>query len=143
MGKRGPKPTPTPILRLRGSRLADSRHDTPGLPSEIPECKELHNSAQEHWDRQIKILQEMKVLTRADGEALARYCYLLAAWDRLTAQFDSLPVDEWIHHAMKLAPGLSKLEACFGFTPADRTRVSVNRKEDVGTKENKKERFLG
>src|SRR5215468_3667791 len=81
MGRRGPAPTPTPILELRGSRLANrNRHEPKGPPGK-PRCPDwLDDDAKTAWRKLVPELEMMGVLTRIDANALARYCRLWSRW---------------------------------------------------------------
>ncbi len=79
MGKRGPKPTPTAVLKLRGSTLVTGRREAAEVqgPAGTPDAPEwLDEEARAAWDRIVPLLEGMGVLTRIDGNALARYCRL-------------------------------------------------------------------
>lgn len=90
MGKRGPKPTPTAILKARGSWLADTRTDEPeprkGMPTK-PAF--LRGEASEEWDRQAELLYEEGRLALMDRAHLAMYC---AAWGEFVEA--AIAVDE-------------------------------------------------
>ncbi len=83
MGRRGPKPTPTPILKLRGSTLATQRREESEVqgPTGRPECpKWLDADARSAWEELIPMLESMRVLTPIDGNALARDCRQRSRW---------------------------------------------------------------
>lgn len=86
------------------------------------------------------MLDRMGILTRVDGNALARYCRLWQRW-RTAEEFieehgDQYPVKDKdgtvisfrlfpsARVAMALAAELRRLEQEFGLTPAARTRIS-------------------
>ena len=74
MGKRGPKPTPTPILKLRGSWRGKDRPDAdlePNLPK-MPAC--LSVAAKKRWKEVVPELDALGVLQRVDETILAMYC---------------------------------------------------------------------
>lgn len=144
MGKRGPRPTPTAELELRGSRQAKINRKNgepqpdPGAP-DPPEWLEGEGLAV--WDELAPQLEEMGVFTKVDGLAFARYCVLWAQWVKAImfiqqhgttyplkdgngkikcfAQFPEVAVMN------KTSMTLSRLEAEFGLTPSARTRISV------------------
>ena len=151
MGSRGPAATPTDILKLRGSRLADRRPREPRPPKGAPRCpSRLTKPERSVWKQVVPILREMQVLTLADGNALARYCVLLCEWWRCDAfikQYGmSFPMKRVIDKGLateraevigfqpfpelcqrnKLDAVLQRLEAEFGLTPAARTRIEVD-----------------
>lgn len=146
MGRRGPAPTPTPILRLRGSkRVTKTRleREVAG-PAGAPECPDwLDADARAAWDGLVPLLELMGVLSRADGHALARYCRLWSRWRKAEAFIDKhgemYPLKDdaggtkcfaqWpqVAIANKLAQQLTRLEAEFGLTPAARSRIQLER----------------
>lgn len=154
MGARGPAPTPTAILKLRGSRLPDYR---PGEPQPQPGTPKApaHFDAERRkvWRETCKLLDTMRVLTVADGKALERYVVLFLRW-RKAEEFiaangttfplkgggpntpyvghlpDGTPIVAFMEYpqvrqAMTLDDALRKLEQQFGLTPAARARLSV------------------
>ena len=151
MGRRGPPPTPTAILKLRGSPLATKRrnlHEPKGPPGK-PRCPDwLDADAKVAWRHLIPKLEMMGVLTQIDGNALARYCRLWSRWrtaeafinkhgemyplkdDRGKVKcFQSFPQ---VSTANKLAQQLTRLEQEFGMTPSARTRIQVTPPVNAG-----------
>lgn len=72
----------------------------------------------------------MGVLTKADGNAVARYCVLVVA-------FHSCDLDT----QLKIADRLLKLEQQFGLTPSARAGLAT-RKESEPTENRGKSRFF-
>ena len=145
MGRRGPAPTPTNILKLRGSTLVSKRREKsePKAPVGKPRCPDwLDQDAKAAWKQVAPLLEAMGVLTRIDVNALARYCRLWSRWRKAEAFLDQhgemypLKHDNgqvkymqpWPQVAIagKLAQQLTRLEQEFGMTPAARTRIQVN-----------------
>ena len=145
MGRRGPAPTPTEILKLRGSTLVTKRRDQsePKAPKGKPRCPDwLDKDAKTMWRHLVPLLDAMGVLTRLDGNALARYCRLWSRWRKAEAFIDKngemFPIrqdngqvkyfGQWpqVAIAHKLALQLTRLEQELGMTPAARTRVQVS-----------------
>lgn len=138
MGKRGPKPTPTAILDLRGSRRADDRPDL-RVHAEMPEPPAwLVGAALEMWHELAALLYHAKVLTRRDRNALARYCRLWERWRRAEEQVDKVglmlvgrdkdgnPVmrrNPVAIEARNLAAILDRMEAAFGLNPSSRAAI--------------------
>ena len=88
MGKRGPKPTPTNILKLRGSTLVSKRREASEVqgPEGMPDAPDwLDDEARAAWDRLAPMLDGMGILTRVDENALARYCRLWSRWRKMEA----------------------------------------------------------
>lgn len=139
MGKRGPKPKPTALLKLHGSWRADLNKHEPQPPSGDPECPDwLEQEAKNNWAELCPLLSAMRVLTKADKNALARYCQYLARWRQceewVTRFGGRMPVKKdgevigyvespEVRQSLKYAAALSKLEADFGLTPSARTRI--------------------
>lgn len=109
----GPAPTPTAVLRLRGSKRAKYRRGGEPLPTGTPVCPAwVRADARAAWKAIVPELEASGVLSRVDVNTLARYCTLWAAWRR-----DRL--DQFLNAE------LGKLEREFGMTPASRTRIRV------------------
>lgn len=135
MGRRGPKRTPTIILRNRGSWLAGQRRDA-DFPRGAPEPPDwLAGEARAAWDRLVPMLMERGVLTRADASALA--C-LSIAWGRL-AEAEAVIAREGLtvttitggvkqHPAVQISAAAwgQVVRGCalFGLDPADRSSVT-------------------
>jgi P27 family predicted phage terminase small subunit len=54
----------------------------PQIPIRLPAM------ARAHWNRLVPIVKKMKVLTVADGDALAAYCTVLMRWELATAAIE-------------------------------------------------------
>ncbi len=150
MGRRGPRPTPTEVLRARGSRRADRNPERqePEPPPGPPECPAwLNPDAKVVWDQMLGLLSEMGVLTKADGNALARYAVMFCQWRQaqefitkngpifpirsgtgVTKGFGQFPQ---VSIAARLSAALLKIEAEFGLTPSSRARIDVNTGDGV------------
>jgi P27 family predicted phage terminase small subunit len=145
MGRRGPRPTPTSVLRARGSRRANDRKSEPVVPPGRPECPDwLDPEAKQVWAQLVPILEEMAVLTKADLNPLARYCQLFIRWKRaelfIQQYGETYPVKSargqvkcffaWpqVGIAHKLSQALTRLEQEFGLSPSARTHVEVDRR---------------
>lgn len=138
MGERGPRPLPTEVLRLRGSPRADLNRFEPKPPTR-PEW--LSEEAAQAWDEVVPMLDQMKVLSRIDGNALARYVELWVEWRTALAfvrkHGSTYPIKDGngkikalgqfpqVASVHKLSLALSRLECEFGMTPSARTRISV------------------
>lgn len=152
--KRGPAPTPTNILKLRGSRRAD-RPKEPKPPKGPGRCPSwLSKDAKAVWRQMVVILKAMNVLTVADGNALIRYCEYWVRWrkceefvrqyglsfpqkrvvgkgeNQTTEVIGFQPFPEATERH-RLEKCLHQLEAEFGLTPAARTRIQVEKKPEV------------
>ena len=154
MGKRGPKPTPTAALALRGSWRAKSRPSEPkpsGGKPRVPAW--LPNEAKTIWKALIPILAEMRVLTTADGFALSRFCTSYARWQRLVlflAENGETADDHRVKRlrpevriASNLADQISRLEQQFGLTPSARAslRMELSKREEPDPLTDRKARY--
>jgi P27 family predicted phage terminase small subunit len=146
MGERGPPPTPTNVLAMRGSWRANRNPGEPHPERGRPRCPRwLDEKAKEAWAQLIPQLDRMGVLAKIDGNALARYCQLWSRWrkaeDFLQQQGDTYLVKgpdgkatavkayPQARIAAQLAEQLLRLEQHFGMTPAARARLSAPREE--------------
>jgi len=152
MGRRGPAPTPTPILKLRGSKRVTRKREAGEVcgPEGTPDRPDwLDDDAAKVWDHLVPMLDGMGVLTRIDGNALARYCRLWTRWRKAEAFIDDrgemYPLKDdngkvkcfaqWPQVAMasKLALQLTRLEQEFGMTPSARARIQLApQKQEAG-----------
>lgn len=84
MGKRGPQPTPTNTLKLRGSWRAGEREGEPDIEIECPEppCW-LSEAAVEHWRHLSLQAFGMGVMASAHSTGLALLCESLANYIEL------------------------------------------------------------
>lgn len=145
MGSRGPQPTPTNILKIRGSRLAREREKSGepmperGVPTRPATVVKESRAV---WSAVTRMLDEMSVLTIADGGQLERYCLMFVQWRQLQRVIDrfsktddmliaAIRGDEtrqimrnvWMEYH-KLDQALRQTEMQFGLTPAARARLS-------------------
>ena len=145
MGRRGPPATPTSVLKLRGSTLVTKEREAREVkgPSGTPTCPRwLDDDAKAAWKHVVPILEGMGVLTRADGNALSRYCRLWSRWRKAESFIDEhgecYPLKDeegkikyvapWpqVSIANKLAQQLTRLEQEFGLTPSARARLQLS-----------------
>ena len=141
MGKRGPAPTPTEILRLHGSRLVEQRTGEPQPPAGSPPCPEWMNAtARLIWDQVIENLASMGVLKKTDGNAIARYCMLFVEWcdcshfiqekgysREIVTEKGGVYDQQYpeVNIRNRLNTDLLRLEQQFGLTPAARASIQV------------------
>ena len=143
MGKRGPRPTPTKLKILRGNpgnRPINTSEPQP-VADGVVMPSHLGEVAAAKWGQVLPLLQAVKVMTRADIEALARYCdtyeWWLATRAKLKKEGDTYPIlnDKGdvkyiaqrpeVSIAHKLAVQLRQLEQDFGLNPSARTGLHV------------------
>lgn len=85
MGARGPKPTPTALKAVTGSRIRLAADLGEGINPPVgapPMPKHLVGPARTEWKRIAPHLLELGLLTQLDRAALAMYC---AAWGDVVA----------------------------------------------------------
>lgn len=143
MGKRGPRPQPTALRILRGNPgKRPINNSEPQPPTDgVVMPQHLGEVAAVRWAQLLPLLQSVKVMTRADIEALARYCdtyeWWLATREKLKAEGDTYPIlndggqvkyiaqRPEVSIAHKLAQQLRQLEQDFGLNPSARTSLNV------------------
>lgn len=142
MGRRGPRPTPTKILKARGSWRAELNKAEPHVESEVLPCPTwLSPEAKDYWKVLIPELVELKLIGRIDSKALERYCQAWAEYrdakrflqkngptyeikkkGKLTyvAQYPQVSISK------NLSSEMLRFEQEFGLTAAARSRVQAN-----------------
>ncbi len=141
MGRRGPPPQPTKLRLLRGNpgkRPINTREPT--LPVAAPSCPEwLSPEAKRIWKEMIPVLEQMRILTLIDRDALTAYCQNYVRWKE-AAEFldqhgDVYPTrDEFgkiksmqqfpqVAIARNYLQILRAYQQEFGMTPSARTRI--------------------
>ena len=140
MGYRGPAPTPSAIRRLEGnpSRRPLNSHEPKPRANRPRMPKHLDERAQKEWRRLVPMLEQMRVLTEADGIALANLCVdysiLQQAQESLskTGLLSKTTKTGMIHQSPllniisvttdRVTRGLRE----FGLTPASRSRIQAS-----------------
>lgn len=135
MGKRGPKRTPTAILKIRGARRASDRPDR-HVVAEMPEPpKRLSGEALDEWNELAPLIFNANMLTLRDRGALARLCKMrvqywncvdfIDKYGRTYVTTDAQGNKVFRRHAeaieaRNLATIIARLEAAFGLEPSAR-----------------------
>jgi P27 family predicted phage terminase small subunit len=135
MGRRGPAPKPSNIVKLEGNpgHRKINRHEPKPRPI-APDCPEwLDPEAKAAWKRVLPILDRMHVLTVADGDMLAVLCQAVAELEQTTISLrDGLtfktdkgyvgqhPAVAIRHQAMRV---IRAVGGEFGLSPAARVRL--------------------
>ena len=90
MGRRGPKPTPTPILKLRGNtKQVRQRAGEPQPRLGRPTCPAwLSAGGKKEWRRITQQLEELRLLAAIDRAALSAYCQSVAEMELSTAMLE-------------------------------------------------------
>jgi P27 family predicted phage terminase small subunit len=153
----GPPRKPTPLLKLSGSWLATDREKHEPKPAaKAPKMPPwLDAEGKKAWKELVPILERMRVLTEADGYALAMLCHAWSRYriscDRLERFGDVYPVkgpngelkmlrrSPYSSLQLEHALVVRRMLAEFGLTPAARGRlVSLpeenNAKKDLFSK---------
>ena len=143
MAGRGRPATPTQLKILRGNpgkrKLPADEPQPPTSGIEMPDY--LGPVARSRWAVMLPLLEAVRVMTKADVEALARYCdtyeWWLATREKLRKEGDTYPIlnDKGevkyiaqrpeVAIAHKLAAQLHTLEADFGLNPSSRTKLAT------------------
>lgn len=146
MGLRGPQPTPTPILKARGTFRAGRRRNEPAYPAAAPACpKFLGAEAKAEWRRQVKHLHEAGLLQATDRAVLAAYCEAWGEFVVLLGKAQEKGYGEQVDWRLvnlknAAAERLVRLAGQFGFSPAARVRLAGQQKEQP--KESGKSRYF-
>jgi len=154
----GPKPTPTKILKMRGSWRGDTRKNEPKMEPGAPRRPTwLVGEGAAAWRQIVPRLDKAGLLSLVDRHALARYCDAWSRWQAasvwLREHGEVYPIKDdagkvkyfkrWPQAAIytELCGVLSRLEAEFGLTPSARTRLEVAKQPEQ--KPTGKGRFFG
>lgn len=141
MGRRGPPPTPTAILQMRGSSLVPQREGELSFPVSAPSCPTwLNAEAKAEWKRQVKHLESAGVIAEVDRAALAAYCEAWGEFRDLCAEVQKLAASDGgytvainrglVNAKAKAVERLLRLAGQFGFTPAARTRIKAPEQQE-------------
>lgn len=126
---RGPPPTPTPVLKARGSKRAKARAgEVEYAPGVAPPPGWLSAEAAAEWARVAPELERAGVLQVVDWAVFAAYCEAWSEFVALTKLAKAVEAAEAVASGVagqrrKAAAELSRLAQQFGFTPASRPRV--------------------
>lgn len=92
MGTRGPKKTPTAILKVRGSWLVNDRKDEPELTCEPVPCPAWVSPAgQMHWEEISQILDGMGLLARPFSVSMGLFVNCLGEYIALVEECRTIP----------------------------------------------------
>ncbi len=139
MGKRGPRPKPTPLRLIEGNRGHQKLNKNEPKPAPIaPTCPvALSGAAKREWRRIAPELERLGLLTRVDRAALAAYCEAWARWREAEKKLKELGLvvrnskmtgwmkNPWLLVADKAMEQIRAFASEFGLTPAARTRIQV------------------
>lgn len=162
MAGRNPKPTALKLVTGNPGKRPLNKAE-PKYDDGIPICPSWLRDkvARAEWKRLTKLLGDAGVLTVADGNSLAMYCYVVSQIDAITqniAENGYVAFDIKINQdtgeeimvnpksnplALRLENYIKELRAysaLFGLDPS--TRGKIHAKEPDGKKTDKKERFF-
>lgn len=138
MGKRGPAPKPTNVLKITGSWRAKTRSKAEPKPkAKAPVCPEwLSPDAKAKWAELVPELLRMKLLTVVDGDVLAAYC---EAWAEFRAASKTIAEEGRTFTTEKGYVGqhpavaqqrsawaaVKSFASLFGLDPSSRSRLNV------------------
>ena len=148
---RGPKPKPTKLKILAGTRADRINHAEPTLPPARPEMPDhLDALARAEWERLCGIVERMGVLTEADGAAMGIYCECYSKWIRARGDIakrgllieitrtvttrrgstvettGAVKANPAVAIEIQTARLMKELLMEFGLTPSSRTRVKTS-----------------
>jgi P27 family predicted phage terminase small subunit len=134
MGARGPAPTPTRILQLRGSWRGELNKNEPTAPTTPPAAPEwLDEEGRAEWDRTTAALAGMEILSSADRAVLAGLCQNWSLFVRVSKILNGIDVPRTLCEARPLISSAAEAyrnyaHACqqFGLSPSSRSRVQAN-----------------
>ena len=138
MGLRGPAPKPTAIRIAEGNpgKRPLNRLEPKPRPDE-PRCPEhLDKEARREWRRLVPILLRMRVLTEADGHALANLCQAYSTMVKAQTKLSEsglllktpsgyVQQNPLLGIVNNCVETITKLSREFGLTPASRVRLQV------------------
>lgn len=134
----GRKPKPTALKKLDGNpgkRSLNVNEPKPGIKK--PTCPaHLVGEARKEWNRMVKLLLGLRLLTEIDRAALAGYCQAWARWieaegkirtEGMTIETDkgNLIQSPYVGIANQAMKQMRAFLIEFGMTPSSRSRVST------------------
>ena len=132
----GPPPTPTAILKARGSWRAKLRPDEPLFRPSAPQLPDwLPANAVAEWDKLVPKLLALGVLAEVDVGMLAAYCLTAALVVDLTQQIGAAKsvakIAKLQRRRQETIAEQIKLAQQFGLSPSARTRVKGTKPHDA------------
>ena len=140
---RGRRPKPTRMKVLTGNPGKRPLNPTEPQPDPIvPDCPvELGPAARREWDRLVRELAPLRILTQLDRAALAAHCGAYGLWAEATEAIQKygamvksptgFPMQSpYVAIANRQAEIMMRIASEFGFTPASRSRISTPSAEE-------------
>ena len=142
MGARGPKPTPSAVKHARGTYRPDRAAANEAQPVGKPTCPAwLTKEAKAEFRRVVKVLDELNLIGKVDGNAIARYAQTWCRWRQAVQMIERdgevVPIENddgslkylqqspHVSIARQLADQLQRLEQSLGMNPSARSRIEV------------------
>jgi P27 family predicted phage terminase small subunit len=154
MGQRGPKPTPTKLLLMRGNAKAHARHDPAVALGKPRRPATLTPEERGHWTTLVGVLDRQGLVATIDGPLLERYCVLYGLWRTAARVVHAHGATEETPRGPRLAPQvklmlavhseLARVEAAFGMSPSARAALgqTAHRPQAAGDPSPDKSRFF-
>ncbi len=150
MGQRGPKPKPTALRQLDGSRRKTVNEPHPSeVIGNIPPPEWMSQRAQAIWIEALPKLQAYHLVTDIDLDIVGLYCQTMALYiediEYLEAEGVVKYGQMWRRAALfagKHATLAKQLGDCLGLNAASRTRISLPYPAPLPSVEPKKKRFF-
>lgn len=143
MAQSGRKPKPTAVKVLEGNPGKRSLNTQEPQPrKKAPRCPVcLEEEAKKEWKRMAKQMEQLGILTEVDMAAFAGYCQAYARWkeaEEFITQHGSIvktPSGYWqqvpqVSIAQTYLKIMNKFCEQFGLTPAARSRIVADARED-------------
>ena len=152
---KGRKPKPTNIHVLEGGSKKTHRplnDREPKPPAAIPKCpKHLDKEARSEWNRMVKELEPVGLLTNLDKTVFAIYCESFSTWAQAAKKIQEMGMvritkngfteqNPYFPIANKAKEQMMKALIELGMTPSSRSRIKVDTPKPK--KENGKDRFF-
>jgi len=123
MAGKGPAPTPTKILKLRGSWRGNRRDGEPEPEPKLPAPPAyLKAGARREWDRIVKVLEPLQYVSEVDQQMLAAYCQSCADYAAAIKARNEPAIDKAFSRMLRSSCQL-------GLTPASRTQCRIAKKD--------------
>lgn len=140
--QRGRKQKPVSLKIVEGTFRKDRFNEAQPMPDmgrpDMP--SDLSKSGRVYWDDFASMLEDMGVLTKADGAALAMLCELKAVFQQATDEIEAhglmvengaggMKANPAVGMRNTIGKNLQSLLSEFGMTPASRCKVTASPKE--------------
>lgn len=146
MGMRGPPPRPGEVLRLIGSSGERKRHGEVGIVDGRPEPPDwLSESGREQWNLMVARMEGLQMCSPGWRECLAQFCEAWSEWEALVLACRSEPFTVTSDNGVvRVNPMYTRKDAAFdrllklgrefGYSPASKTMVRMEKKAAVNDK---------